>query len=88
MQSLCPACGVFGVFMSDKKSRRNTPPEEDEWPDVWDAIDKANMSWIITGPIHAVVSNWKALVVIAGVIVWLNNDRIIEAIATIIGAAP
>lgn len=75
--------------MSDeKKSRRKTPPEANEWADIWEAIDKANYAWIVVGPIHALVKNWKALIVIAGVVVWLNNARIIQALSVIMGVTP
>lgn len=74
--------------MGDKKSRRETPPEEREWADIWEAIDRSNMAWIIVGPIHAVVSNWKALAAIAAVVVWLNNDKIISALSTLVGVGP
>lgn len=67
---------------------RKEPPEDDEWSRIWRAVERSEMSWLIVGPIHAVVSNWKALLAIAGVIVWINSPEIVAALATILGSAP
>lgn len=67
---------------------RKEPPNEDEWPRIWKAIERSEMSWIIIGPLHAVVSNWKALVVIAGIIVWINSPEIVAALAVLFGGTP
>ena len=68
---------------------RETPPEHDEWHIIWRAVDRANKSWIITGPIHAVVTNWKALLVIGALVLWLNSPKVIAVLAELIpGAKP
>lgn len=67
---------------------RKNPPEEEEWPRIWRAVERSELAWIIVGPIHAVVSNWKALVVIAGVVVWLNSPKIIAALTALLGVSP
>lgn len=64
----------------DFDPRRKTPPEEHEWAGIWDALEKADKGWIVTGPIHAVVSNWKALCVIAAIIVFINGPEIMAII--------
>lgn len=66
--------------MTDKYNGRKTPPEEDDWLHIWDGIDKAHKSWIITGPLHAVVSNWKALLVIFAILMTLNGPEIIDVL--------
>jgi hypothetical protein len=69
----------------DKKYGRKDPPEHSEWTDIWDALEKADKGWIITGPIYAVVSNWKALLVIGFVIFAVNSPRIVAAIEALMG---
>lgn len=64
---------------------RDRPPKDDEWTGIWSAVEKAEKSWIITGPIYAVVSNWRALVVIAGVIVFINKDAVQAFLALALG---
>lgn len=64
---------------------RKEPPEESEWHAIWSALEKADKSWIITGPIYAVVSNWKALLVIFAVITWVNSPEILAALKTLMG---
>lgn len=59
---------------------RKTPPNEHEWPYVWDGLDKAQKSWIVSGPIHAAVSNWKAWLVICGIVGFIRGPQIIGAI--------
>ena len=68
---------------------RKTPPEPHEWQMIWIAIDRANKTWPITGPIHAVKSNWKALGVIGVLLLWINSPKVIAALAALIpGATP
>jgi len=69
-----------------KEYGRTTPPKgPDEWAAVWAAVEKAEKSWLITGPIHAVVTNWRALLVIGVVVLWINNPRIRAALEVITG---
>ena len=69
----------------DKRFQRSTPPTKDEWADIWDAVEKANKAWLIIGPIHAVVTNWRALLIVAVVVLWLNNPKILEALRVVTG---
>lgn len=71
--------------MSDLKPGRRTPPDDDEWPGVWAALEKAEKGWLITGPVHAVVSNWKAIAVVLAVIAWFSKPEIIAAFRIIVG---
>lgn len=71
----------------DPKTVRNTPPKDDEWPSIWSAIDKAHKGWVVVGPIWAVVSNWKALSVVVGVVLWFNRGGVIEILLALSGAA-
>jgi hypothetical protein len=66
------------------KTGRGTPPEDNEWQGVWDALEKAEKGWIITGPIHAVVSNWRALCVIGAVIGFINRADIMAALEVLL----
>lgn len=72
--------------MSDLRPDRETPPEDHEWPGIWRALDRANKSWIVTGPIHAAVTNWKAFAIIMGIVVWINRPEIVAAIRTLSGS--
>jgi hypothetical protein len=63
----------------DDFQRRTTPPTKEEWPHLWDAADKAHKTWLITGPIYAVVTNWRALIVVAVVVVWINARAFLNA---------
>ena len=70
--------------MSNDPYHRKTPPETDsEWQGIWKAIEKAEKSWIIVGPIYAVVTNWKALVIIGGIVLFVNGGDFIEYIKLI-----
>lgn len=71
----------------DKRYGRKEPPEEHEWQYIWRSLEKSDKGWIITGPIYAVVSNWKALAVIVVIIAWLNQPKIIALISEIAGMA-
>lgn len=73
--------------MAEKKDKygRKEPPEHDEWIDIWHSLEKADRGWIITGPIYAIVSNWKALVVIFLFIAWLNSPDILDFLAFVRG---
>lgn len=67
----------------EEKYGRKEPPERDEWPHIFDGIHKSHKMWIIVGPVFAVVSNWKALVVITLVVAWLNHPKIAAILATL-----
>lgn len=71
----------------DLKTGRTTPPKDDEWKHIWPALDKSDKAWTIVGPIWAVVSNWKALLAIAGVVAWINSGEIKDIILLVVGAA-
>lgn len=65
--------------MSDNKlppDNRERPPDEHEWPWLWEAADKAQKAWTISGPIHAAITNWKPLAaivsIIAAISAWSN----------------
>ena len=78
----------MGARMSDEKNllKRKEPPQtEDEWAYLIDGIEKAHLGWIVTGPIVAVVKNWKALLAIVVVIAWINTPEIIAAFKAIAG---
>lgn len=59
-----------------------------EWKAIRDGVDKAHKMWIFGGPIHAVISNWKAILFVGAVVVWINKPGIVEAFKTIAGVTP
>ena len=69
----------------DDKYGRKEPPEPHEWHDIWKSLEKSDKGWIITGPIYAVVSNWKALVVIALLLAWINSPEILNIFSRLRG---
>ena len=73
--------------MGDDKdpTQRSSQPEPDEWGFLWKAADRSNKSWLITGPIYAVVSNWKALAAIGAIVIWWNSPKVTAAIAAYFG---
>ena len=71
----------------DRKLRadRDTPPKDDEWGPIWKALAKAEAGWIIIAPFHAVASNWKAIVVVLSIVVYIRGPDIIAAIKELLG---
>lgn len=72
--------------MDDDLALRSTPPKTaEEHQYLWSAAHKAHRSWVIIGPLHAVVTNWKALAVVGLLVVWLNRPEIVVAITSVLG---
>ena len=72
----------------DDRSLRNTPAEhDDDWRDIWQSVDRSRKTWWLIGPVHAVVSNWKAIAIVAAAIVYFSRDDIRAAIAVLTGAS-
>jgi hypothetical protein len=70
----------------DDPTGRKTPPDlPSEWAYLWKGAQLAHAAWPIVRPIHAFVTNWKA--VAAGVIflVWVNRPEIIAALSVLVG---
>lgn len=65
---------------------RDSPTTPEEWRVIRSGVDKAHKAWVIVGPIHAVVVNWKALAVVVSIVVYLNRPDIIAAIQAFSGA--
>ncbi len=72
----------------DLRKGRDRPPTDEEWVGVWSALEKADKGWIITGPIYAVVSNWKALSVTIGVIIVINRKEVQDLVLAILRVTP
>jgi hypothetical protein len=62
--------------------RRSTPPTKDEWPEVWETL---KMARLILSPIYAVITNWRALAIVAVFVVWMNNPKLIAFLQSITG---
>ena len=75
--------------MSDKKlppPNRTRPPKPDEWPYIWDGSEKGHKTWSVGGAaIYAAVTNWKAWIVIGGVVAFIKGDDIVVLIQSLIG---
>jgi len=69
----------------DLETGRQTPPEPHEWGGIWKSLDKANKSWVISAPFHAVVTNWKAICIIVAVVGFIKGDEIIVALLSWLG---
>ena len=71
----------------DNRSSRRTPPEsEEDWLYIWTGIHYSHQGWKVVGPIVAAVTNWKAWVVIAGIVAWIRGPEIMAAILTVLEA--
>ena len=68
--------------------RREPPETETEWQRLHRAAYRADQTWLISRPIVAVVTNWRALAIIAAVLVWVNKPEIVGAIQVLLGKGP
>lgn len=67
---------------------RQTPPETDEeWQRIWQAVDYAEKSFAVSGPVYAVVSNWKPWAIGIGLFMWLQRTEVLAALEVILGVA-
>ena len=64
---------------------RTRAPHEKEWPSVWEALERANKTWVITAPIVAIVSNWRAIAVVAAITLALNGQQILAILEAYLG---
>ena len=71
----------------DSIAANHEPPKTaEEWRVIRAGVDKSHKAWVIVGPIHAVVTNWKALAIVAAVVVWINRPDIVTALQLLTGA--
>jgi hypothetical protein len=54
------------------------PP--DTWQRVHRAVDRSERSWPVTGPVVAVVSNWRAWGVMLAIFTFIRGPEIIDLI--------
>lgn len=47
--------------------------------------ERVGLIWPIVRPIHAVVTNWKALALVVGIVAYLNRPEIIAALRVLAG---
>jgi hypothetical protein len=70
----------------DEIAAKDAAPETpDEWRTIRSGVDKSHKAWVIVGPIHAVVMNWKALAIVVAVVLYLNRPDIIASLRTLAG---
>lgn len=71
----------------DTIAASHEPPKTgEEWRVIRDGVDKSHKAWVIVGPFHAVATNWKAILVVVSIIVWMNSPKFLAAIAIFSGA--
>ncbi|MEB3211100.1 MAG: hypothetical protein VKL39_07080 [Leptolyngbyaceae bacterium] len=64
--------------MSDDPGSRRDPPHTDsDWIYMWSGAGKAHKAWVIVGPISAAVTNWKAWVIIAGIVGFIRGPDLL-----------
>jgi hypothetical protein len=74
--------------MSDEENPadRVTPAKtQSDWKFIWDGAEKSHKTWVIIGPLHSVLVNWKAIVFVLLLILYINKPEILKAIETILG---
>jgi hypothetical protein len=65
----------------DRIATRETPASsDDDWQEIWDSVEKAQKSWTITGPIYALLANWKAWILMLSIVAWLQGGELLELI--------
>ena len=70
---------------ADRKTPAKTPGD---WDYLWNGAEKAHKAWLIVGPLHAVLANWKAIIFVLLLILYINKPEILTAIETLLGGAP
>ncbi len=66
----------------DDDAVRNTAPKgPEDWQRVWRAVVKAEAAWIVVSPFVAVARNWKAWLIIGGVVLFVTSPELRQAIA-------
>jgi hypothetical protein len=74
--------------MTDPTERKTPPESSDEWAFLWRGAERANEAWIVTGPVVAVIRNWKAWAIGLAFFLWINRPDILAALTTIMGGKP
>ena len=71
----------------DDKTTRETPADDEgDWQTIWRAVERSERMWWLIGPIHAVISNWKAILTVVAIVAWLSRDDIRAALAVLTGS--
>ncbi len=74
--------------MSDDENPadRKTPAKtQEDWSYLWNGAEKSEKMWVIVGPLHAVFANWKAIVFVLLLVLYINKPEILKAIETLLG---
>lgn len=66
-------------------ANHSAPKTPEEWRTIRQGVDKAHKAWVVVGPFHAVVSNWKALAIAVAFVVWVSRPEIIAALRALAG---
>ena len=72
----------------DYRHYPKVPPEtEEDWQRLHQAAERANKTWIVTGPMVAFVTNWKAWLVMLGFVALMRRSEVIAVVDLLTGVA-
>jgi len=69
----------------DDDAIRRDAPEGDEWQYLWLGAQRGHKAWMIVGPVHAVVTNWKLILGALAFVAWINRPEILAALDVLTG---
>jgi len=70
----------------DDITGRSTPPKTpEEWAYIWRGARWGHASWVIVGPLHAFITNWKAWVAGILFLLWINRPEVLAALSVVLG---
>lgn len=75
--------------MSDDEKIKGWPAEPPEdFSRMHRAIDRIDRSWVILGPMDAIVSNWKAWAMAVAVYGFFRGSEVVAFLDGLVGVAP
>jgi hypothetical protein len=74
------------VTKDDQTTRETPAKDEDDWQSIWKAVERSEKLWWLIGPLHAVVSSWKAILAVVALVAWLSRDDIRAALIVLMGS--
>jgi len=64
------------------------PVTEKEWRSIRSAADKSHKMWVVVGPVHAVVVNYRAAVMVVAAVAAASSPAVKEFILAFLGVSP
>lgn len=71
--------------MSDDEAKGWPKEPPDDFSKINRAVDRIDRSWIILGPMDAILSNWKAWAVAGSIYVFFRGSDVIDALDKLTG---